>query len=290
MKIIKEMKKLRYLILFVSFLTAAFSCEKHVVEYESENVTGKAEFQLHYMVPLASLAGNNIYQVEINGQVFSNDAAPLYTYNAIPSGKVGAFFITNVGQNNIKLYQGPDHVLVYDQNVELTEGKQNVVVYDFQKPPKVFDNGFPYTPEVTEKTGETAWVKFYNFLYDTVGVPTTLKLQYQWQYITDNETGDLSEWSNLGTPVSFGEATGWEPVHVNKSIEISSGYGRINYRIRIIDQSGNDAGSLRVLNSRGAMVDYSDYWNAYVGRRYHHFLSGIRTTSPTAAVRVFTAL
>jgi hypothetical protein len=284
------MKNLKYLILLVTFLAAGFSCKKHVVEYDSVNVSGKAEFQLHYMVPLAALAGNNIYQVEVNGQVFSNDAAPLYTYNAIPSGKVGAFFTTNVGQNNIKLYKGPDHELVYDQNVELTEGKQNVVVYDFQKPPKVFDNGFPYEPVVTEKTGETAWVKFYNFLYDTVGQPTSLKLQYQWQYITDNETGALSEWSNLGTAVSFGEATGWEPVHVNKSIEISSGYGRINYRIRVIDQAGNDAGSLKVLNSRGSMVDYSDYWNAYVGRRYHHFLSGFRTASPTAAVRVFTAL
>lgn len=290
MKILKDMKKLRNLIYLLTFLATAFSCKKHVIQYDTKTVSNAAEFQLHYMVPLTAGAANNIYKVEINDQVFANDASPLYTYNAIPSGKVGAFFNTKVGENNIKLYKGADLEPVYDQNVTLSQGKQNVVVYDFDKPPVVFDNGFPYQAEVTENTGETAWVKFYNFLYDTVGVPTNLKLQYQWQYIVDNETGELSDWSNLGDPVAFGESTGWEPVHVNKAVEISSGYGRINYRIRVIDQNGNDAGSLEVLNSRGNMVDYSDYWTAYIGRRYHHFLSGIRTASPTSAVRVFTAL
>lgn len=271
-------------------MATAFSCEKHVIQYDTKTVTGGAEFQLHYMVPVTAGAANNIYQVEINDQVYANDASPLLTYNAIPNGKVGAFFNTKEGDNNIKLYKGADLEPVYDQNVTLAKGKQNVVVYDFTKPPIVFDNGFPYQAEVTENTGETAWVKFYNFLYDTVGVPTSLKLQYQWQYIVDNETGELSDWSDLGNPVAFGESTGWEPVHVNKTVNISSGYGRINYRIRMIDQAGNDAGSLEVLNSRGNMVDYSDYWTAYIGRRYHHFLSGIRTANPTSGVRVFTAL
>lgn len=286
------MKKLRNLLYFLTFMATAFSCEKHVIQYDSKTVTGEgqAEFQLHYMVPVTSGVANNIYKVEINDQLYANDAAPLYTYNAVPSGVVGAFFNTKVGENNIKLYKGTDLEPVYDQNVTLSKGKQNVVVYDFDKPPAVFDNGFPYEPAVTENTGETAWVKFYNFLYDTIGVPTTLKLQYQWQYTVDNETGELSDWSNLGNPVAFGESTGWDTVHVNKTDLISSGHGRINYRIRVIDQSGNDAGSLQVLNSRGSMVDYSDYWNAYIGRRYHHFLSGIRTASPTSAVRVFTAL
>ena len=58
----------------------------------------------------------------------------------------------------------------------------------------------------------------------------------------------------------------------------------------MIDAAGNDAGSLVVLNGSNKLVDYSDYWNAYVGRRYHHVLSGIRTQKPTAAVRQFTAL
>lgn len=290
MKIIKDMKKFRNLIYLLTLMMIAFSCKKHVIQYDSKNVQGEAEFQLHYMVPVTAEVVNNIYQVEINDQLYSNDDAPLYTYNAVPSGMVGAFFTSKVGENNIKLYKGTDLEPVYDQNVTLNKGKQNVVVYDFDKPPIVFDNGFPYTPEVTENTGETAWVKFYNFLYDTIGVPTSMKLQYQWQYVTDNETGDLSDWKNLGNPVAFGEATGWETVHVNKTDTISSGHGRINYRIRVIDQSGNDAGSLEVLNSRGNMVDYSDYWNAYIGRRYHHFFSGIRTANPTCAVRQFTAL
>lgn len=284
------MKKLRNLMYVLTLMATVFSCKKHVIEYNSKNVSGAAEFELHYMVPVVSGVANNIYQVEINDQLYANDDGPLFTYNAVPSGKVGAFFTTKVGQNNIKLYKSTALVPVYDQNVTLTEGKQNVVVYDFDKPPIVFNTGFPFVADVTENTAEVSWVKFYNFLYDTIGVPTVLKLQYQWQYITDNETGDLSDWMNLGNPVSFGEATGWEKVHVNKTDTISSGHGRINYRIRMIDQSGADAGSLEVLNSRGNMVDYSDYWNAYIGRRYHHFLAGIRTANPVSGVRVFTAL
>lgn len=284
------MKNVRNIILLFTVIATAFSCKKHVIEYDTVPVVGEAEFQLHYVVPLTTGAVNNIYKVEINGEVYANSSAPLTTYNAIPSGDVGRFFVTKTGVNNIKLYKGTGLELVYDQNVTLTAGKQNVFVYDFNQPPIVIDNGFPYVSPTTENTGELEWVKFYNFLFETAGVPTNLTLQYQYQYTMDIETGQRSDWLNVGKPVAFGEATDWVPIPVIKTINISSGYARIDYRIRMVDGSGNDLGSLKVMNSAGNFVDYSDWWNGYIGRRYHHILSGLRAAKPTPAVRVFTAL
>ena len=289
MKLIK-MKKFKNIALFFLLAATALSCEKHVIEYDSTDVTGLAEFQLHYFVPVVAGAANNIYKIEINGEQYANSTSPLSTYNAVPSGAVGKFYTTKVGENNIKLYKGEDLELVYDQNVTLTAGKQNVFVHDFNKAPIVFDNGFPYESPTTEDTGELEWVKFYNFMYETEGVPTDLKLQYQAQYIIDNETKEKSDWVNVGQPVSFGEATDWVPIHVNVSVEISSGYDRVDYRIRMIDAGGNDLGPLKIMNSSNNFVDYSDWWTGYIGRRYHHVLSGMRAAKPTTAVRQFTAL
>lgn len=274
-----------------TLVATAISCKKHVIQYNTTDLTEQAQFQLHYFVPLVTGAANNINKVELNGQLIANTTSPLTTYNAIPSGAVGKFFATKVGQNNIKLYKGPDLELVYDQNFTLTEGKQNVFVYDFTKPPIVIDNGYPYEPVVTEETGDLAWVKFYNFLFEEEGVPTSLKLQYQCQYIVNDSTKEKSDWINVGKPLAFGEATGWEPVHVNVSTTaITSGNDRVDYRIKVIDQNGTDTGDLQVLNSSNKFVNYSDWWTAYVGRRYHHIFSGMRTEKPTSAVRQFTAL
>ncbi|MGN6532792.1 MAG: hypothetical protein ACTHK0_13705 [Ginsengibacter sp.] len=286
------MKKYRNLLILFLLSGLMFSCKKHVVEYNSVNVTSdQAEFQLHYFVPLTAVTANNIYKVEINGQLFANNVSPLTTYNAIPSGAVGRFYATKKGQANIKLYKGENLEPVYDQNVDLKAGKQNIFVYDFTKPPIVFDNGYPYTPLVTAKTGSTAWVKFYNFLYEKEGVPTNLKLQYQAQYVIVDSTKQKSDWVNVGKPVAFGESTGWEPVHVNVSTTaITSGNDRVDYRVRLIDANGNDQGSLQVLNASNKFVDYSDWWTAYVGRRFHHILSGMRADKPNCAVRQFTAL
>jgi hypothetical protein len=286
------MKKYRNFLTLFLLSAVLFSCEKHKVEYDAVPVSsGEAEFQLHYFVPLTASTENNIYKIEINGQSISNSTSPLYTYNAVPSGAVGRFYTTTSGKNNIKLYKGEDLELVYDQDVELSAGKQNIFVYDFTKPPIVFDNGYPFEPLVTEQTGSTAWIKFYNFLFEEEGVPTTLKLQYQCQYTINDISKEKSDWMNVGVPVGFGEATGWEPVHVNVSTtSITSGNDRVDYRIKVIDQNGNDGGILQVMNSSNKFVNYSDWWTAYVGRRYHHVFSGMRAAKPTAAVRQFTAL
>lgn len=286
------MKKYRNFLTLFLLSAVLFSCEKHVVEYDAVTVpSGAAEFQLHYFVPLTAATANNIYKIELNGQAISNSTSPLSTYNAVPSGAVGRFYTTTAGKNNIKLYKGEDLELVYNQDVELSAGKQNIFVYDFNKAPIVFDNGYPFEPVVTEQTGSTAWIKFYNFLFEKEGVPTDLKLQYQAQWTIVDSTKEKSDWINIGKPLAFGESTGWEPVHVNVSTTaITSGNDRVDYRIKVIDQSGNDTGFLQVMNASSNFVNYSDWWTAYVGRRYHHVLSGMRADKPTAAVRQFTAL
>jgi hypothetical protein len=58
----------------------------------------------------------------------------------------------------------------------------------------------------------------------------------------------------------------------------------------VVDANGNITGDLQLLNSNGNIVDYSDYWNGYIGRRYHHVLSGVRSENPVAKVRQFTGL
>lgn len=287
------MRNLQYTFLLLLFI-GLISCDENVVEYDAEPISNVAEFQLHYFVPETATATNNIYKVEINDQLYANDKAPLSTYNAIPNGSVGRFYVTTTGTNNIKLYKGTNLELVYDQDCTLTEGKQNIFVYDFNKPPIVFDNGFPYESNVTEYSDTTAWIKFYNFLFESGDIPTNLKLQYQYQYPIEYDSKGVvirkSEWTNLGTPVSFGESTGWMPVIVHKSILISSGYARLDYKIKVIDANGNDTGDLQIMNSSSKFVNYSDYWNAYIGRRYHHVISGMRAAKPTSAVRQFTAL
>ena len=288
------MKNITIKLLILGGMLFGAACEKNVVEYGATPISDEAtaQFQLHYMVPSATGTANSINKVELNGQLLTNETAPLLTYNLIPSGTVGRFFVTEPGSVNLKLHKGPasDLTLVYDQDFELPAGKYNVIVHDFDAPPIIIDNEAPYPKVITEYTGTTAWVKFYNLLYETPGEPTDLRLQYQFQYTTDNDTGEKSDWANLGEPVAFGEATGWEPVTVNKTVEISQGTARIDYRIRLIGDDGSDQGSLVLQNAAGNMVDYSDWWNAGVGRVYHHMLAGCRATEPTAGVRLATAL
>lgn len=278
------------MILILAVALVASSCEKNVIEYDAHNVQQEAEFQLHYFVPVTSGSANNIYKVEINGEMYANSSSPLATYNAIPSGAVGRFYATRAGTNQIKLYRSEQLDLVYDQSCQLEKGKQNIFVYDFSKPPIVINSGYPFESVITDSTAKVAWVRFYNFLFEKEGEPTSLKLQYQRQYTLNYDDNTKSDWINVGEPVAFGEATDWQQVDVNKSVELSSSYGRVDYRIRVIGADGSDQGDLQIANSSGKFVNYSDWWTAYVGRRYMHILSGIRTTKPTTAVRQFTAL
>ena len=280
------MKIIKYLSLILA-VTLMASCEKNVIEYDATTIGEVAEFQLHYIVPVNAVAANNITKVDINNQNYANSKAPLNTYNAIPSGAVGRFYTVNPGNVNIKMYQGANmDVLVYDQNATLTAKKQNLFVHDFNLPPVVIDNEFPYIRREVVETDTTTWVKFYNFLYETAGVPTTLKLQYQ--YIS-HRTGQLV---NIGAPVAFGETTGWQQVLLLKLPNeiVTAGSRRIDYRIKVVDDAGNIIGDLQIRNSSGAYVSYADYWTGTIGRRVHHIFCGFRAATPTSAVRLFTAL
>lgn len=268
----------------VLLITSLFSCEKNVVEYKATPITDKAEFQLHYFVPVNAVAANNITKVEVNGLLYANPKAPLATYNAVPSGGVGLFYAVDPGQVNLKLYQGTNgETLVYDKNVTLANGKQNVFVHDFALDPIVFDNGHPYSKNVTLNTDSTAWIKFYHFLYETAGVTNGLKIQYQF---VDPNNVDV----NIGPPISFGETTGWQPVLVRKSTFNSTGSRLITFKIKVIDSGGNDIGNLQVRNASGSMVNYTGTATLFIGRRYHHIMSGFRAATPISSVRAFTAL
>lgn len=280
------MKIVKYISLILAVVLTA-SCEKNEIDYGVKPFDNLAEFQLHYFAPVTAVAANNITRVDLNGSMISNYKAPLATYNAIPSGAVGRFYTVNPGSVNLKLYlTGKVNVdsLVYDQNVTLTAGKQNVFVHSFSQPPVVFDNGYPYLKRQTVTTDSTSWVKFYNFLYETAGVPTTLKLQYQ--YI-DYRTKALV---NIGPPVKFGESTGWQQVTIVKSDLVTQGSQRVDYRIKVVDDAGNIVGDLQIRNSSGNYVSYSDYWTGYIGRWVHHVLGGMRDAAPACAVRLFYAL
>jgi len=277
MKIIKNIS-LIFLVIF------AFSCDEHEIEYDTKSIDGIAEFQLHYFVPVTATSSNYIYRVEINDELYANSESPLTTYNAIPKGSVGRFYTVSPGEINIKLYKGTDEELVYDRNTTLSVGKQNIFIYDFDEDPIVFDNGYPYTANLTEDTDSTTYVKFYNFMFETEGEPTDLRLQYQY---VDPVTSELVD---IGTPVYFGETTGWQPVKLIKTIDNSSGYARIYYRMKVIDTDGTVIDDLQLYNSSSNYVSYSDYWTAYIGRRVHHVMAGFRSSQPRASVRLFYAL
>lgn len=279
------MKILKYLTYSLALMLMVVSCDKNEILYDTEEAA-PAEFQLHYFEPIANNASNYIDSVYVNGEKVTcvNGGGNLLPYNAVPSGSVGRFFAVQPGSTQLDLYRGG--TVIYTQKINLVAGKQNVIVHDLNKEPIILDNGYPYqhtsgTPSVaTWGTDSLATIKFVNVLYEEDGKPYEGKLQYKWQ------NPRTQEWENLGNPVAFGEATERVPVLVVKSVFNSSGYCRINYKIFT-----EDGKELQHLNSGGKTVNYSDYWNAYIGRSYMHFLSGIRTSkSLRVAVKQWTSL
>lgn len=75
-----------------------------------------------------------------------------------------------------------------------------------------------------------------------------------------------------------------------KEVFNSSGKCRVDYRIKVIDASGDLGDELQVMNTNGKFIGYSDHKDGYIGRRYHHVLSGMRAAKPVSAVRQFHAL
>ena len=280
-----DMKKILFSILAIAAVFALTFCTKHKIEFDAEPYSGnEAEFQLHYFEPINNVAANNIDSTYINGQLYANvtGSGTLYPYNGLPGGGTGRFYRVAAGQVNIKLMR--KGAVVYDKNCTLTVGKQNVIIHDLNKEPIVLDNKYPYwdysAPAHVAQWGTDSVCKvmFVNLLYETTGVPYPGKLQYQGK--RQGET----EYFNVGEPVGFGEATDRVEIIIHKSVFNSSGYQRIDYRI--LDENGN---VLQKWNG-SKMVNYTDYWNGYIGRVYTHFFRGMRTKTPACDVSQWTNL
>ncbi len=285
------MKKFRFLIIAFAALLVLGSCKKHELWFPMDEFEG-AEFQLHYMEPVVNNTANSIDSVYVNDVLYSSKdgGGSLAVYNGVPSMDVGKFFGVKEGNVNIKLMRKGE--VIYDRNVKLEKKKQNVIIHDLNADPIVIDNQYPYWDDrgiagsvADFKTDSVAKVMFVNLLYESPGVPYPGKLQYM--YRRQDAAAD-DPWINIGEPVGFGEATERTTVIFHyKGGPAGSNYiyQRLNYRI--LDESGND---LMVMNSKGTMVKYSDYWNAYLGRVYMHFFRGYRTATPVSGVTQWSSL
>jgi hypothetical protein len=253
------MKIIKYISLTAALLLAVTSCEKKDVAFDMGFATSQAQFSVHYMVPVTSGATSQyIYRIDINDRNISQNQYSMSTYNAQPSS-AGVFFASEANKpTNIKLYQrkNGEDIMVYNQDVTLGEGQQRVIIYDFDKTPIVSTENLPVNDDKSYDTDTIAFVKFYNVLFETPGVPTTVKLQYQYRYVlhplytlADEAAGKIpdgkhvgdatgetakSKWANLGAAVGFGEDTGWQQIPAKKPTYNSTSPSiPIDYRILV---------------------------------------------------------
>ena len=300
------MKKIKYI--SIALLATSFmgSCEKMEVDYDAIPVgDDMAQFQIGHYTPITTSAENNIYKVELDGKLLANNTNVLKYYNTIPGAS--RFYYAKPGKANLKLYQGTDLKLVFDQDITLIKGKQNVIVHDYNASPIILERNFdiPYPLDPSKATFDTdtiGYIRFIYLMYENEGQPTTMKLQYQYQYtlhplytnadkdaglIPDGKkvgdaTGDAtkSAWLNLGSPVAFGESTGFQPVPVKKTTYIAQGAARIDFRIVVTAANGGVPGETVVdnvdwlLKVNGKL--YTDYWNITIGRYTTHYFAGLR--------------
>jgi len=278
------MKKFRFSIIAFAALLVLGSCTKHKLWFPMDEFNG-AEIQIHYMEPITNVAANYIDSVYVNDVLYSSKdgGGTLYPYNGVPCMDVGKFFGVKAGNINIKFMRGGE--VIYDRNITVEAKKQNVIVHDLNADPIILDNKYPYWHDrgsegATAETWGTDSVckfMFVNLLYESPGVPYPGKLQYQYRL---HDAKEDDPWNNLGDPVGFGEAT--ERVMVTfhwNGAPATTPYQRVDFRI--LTEDGNE---LMVLNSKGTMVKYSDYWNANLGRCSMHFMRGYRTTTPVCGV------
>ncbi|MDR3118877.1 MAG: hypothetical protein LBU44_05595 [Mediterranea sp.] len=320
------MKRFKFINVCLWVVLILTSCEKTDIDYNAVPVSDMALFQIGHYTPITKVATNNIYKIELNGNLLTNDKNVLAYYNTSPGGGVGRYFMTQPGTVNLKLYKGAGLELIYDQNVTLTKGKQNVIVHDYNQVPLVLERNFdiPYPQDPSKASFDTdtlGYIRFVNLLYETDNQPTTLKLQYQYQYtlhplytIADEKAGKIpagkkvgdttgdttkSPWLNLGSPVGFGESTGFQPVPAIKTTYVSQGGGtsggpRVDYRILVSAENGGVAGTNVVVNAAGDWVlkvgstAFSDYWTNAVGRYFTHYFAGFRSKTTAAALYQFT--
>lgn len=268
------MKHLEYIIAALAAIAMAGACEKHQILFDTENITGQAEFKISYFVPLVVKPVNQIDSVYVNGTFFAGaTAGTALVVNGTQPASPGRFFTAPAGKVNLKFFQ-KDQV-VYEKSLVLKQGKQKIFIYDLEQDPLIIDEAFPYTNSsgdaVSPETFDTDSVEsvcFLNLVWEA-GKPYTGKVQYQWR---DN-SGDKDEagnyfWHDLGEPVGFGEITRRTLIVLHKTVYNSAGNERINYR---------------TLNAETGKQLSTDYWIGYIGRVYTHVYRHTLDGKPKAA-------
>lgn len=270
------MKYLKYLVLSLLAVLTATSCTKDEPELGWKPADMDQAFvQVYYMSLVSTASANNIKYITINGVEYTYDhQAMISPYNFSPSYTVGSAYATTTGKCTIKLEtesgtaaSGYTRTTVYEgtTNEDLTAGEiHQVIVWDNenQSAPIVHKFG---TPPVYNDYDETynatlASARFYNFMFDEPGVPTTAKLYFD---LRREKNGEIYASYPEGG-LSFGEASEYFDTYVDPDQMLgASRYAYIWHDVRAVWPDGTEEILLK-----------SDYWSTYLGRSYHYFYRG----------------
>ena len=150
--------------------------------------------------------------------------------------------------------------------VALEPGKlYQVIVWDSiggTAAPKVHEFGNVPTYEELDSTYQTRWAsaRFYNFMFDAPGVPTTGRLYFD---LRNKNNGDII--ANIPeNGLAFGEATDYFDTYCYPD-QVLNAYNEIYVRhdIRLVQLDGTESVLLK-----------NDYWTTRPGRSYHYFYYG----------------
>lgn len=257
------MKYFKYVALLLLVAVTMGSCDKKDVSYMAEPVDEDqmAYVQIGYYEPVANVAANYIYFIDLNGVEYGNNGASfLATYNTVPSMATNRYYAVKAGNVNLKMHTrvsdgegGYNYPAVYDQNVILEAGKRYVLnVYDMNKPPIATE--VTAAPEFSPSldTDSLCRVQFINLIYEPDGTPMTDKVQFGLQDL------DTKEYYPVAEPVAFGECTSWFKVLIRKTVYNSQGSQRRDVCLYRIDgETGENLG-----------IMFKDYWTWTIGRAY----------------------
>ncbi len=252
--------------------------------YKKENVTYERDANGLFYVTFTRETvrvnpGDTIYFVESDGVVVNGvKVKKELVYNG--EDVVGKI-VRDKDQNALeRIVKEPYYV----GQATVEAGKRyQVVIHDLAKDPVAVEmDAIPAMGEVKQEFGDVTDIigegfnsKFYNFLYESEGVPYPYKLQ---AFYKNQETGEFDVPG--GEPFGFGEACKWKTIPMKKSTYNSSGYARMDYTFHVIDANGNDLGQLEYVKANGTSGAFTDYWSSYyVGRAYTHFVIGVRDGS-----------
>lgn len=269
------MKILKYLTVIASVMFFA-SCEKQEVKFEGEEVLADnmAEMRLHYVEPLTSGAATRFDSLYINGVLYANSTNSFGVYNVLPNSN--KFYVAPAGTVNMQLWRKSADP-IYNYDITAAKGKQEIFIYDIEEAPIVINTPFPYYSTIATGTAatwgadSTAYVEFYNFMYEEYGTNKvryngTLKLQYQ-------DLRDAEKWHDIGEAVEFGQAGGRAKVTVIKPAGIDATIRTMSFRM--VDADGN---VLKYTNTNGKEEEYTMTNDIQSGRVYMFYARGIRTS------------